>query len=129
VQQRVTYEKLHHMFGDSYQSLHWDSQDGQVARFAALLGATGLSASDSPSVEYPSSSVTLLDLGCGLGHLAQFLHQHPSACKRPIELVGIDIVQQFVNTAAVAHPQHEFVWYVCAYVSTMVMQPFNDVLS
>jgi hypothetical protein len=110
VQQRATYEKLHHVFGDSYESLHWDSQEGQHARFAALADAAGLLVPQTGSKEGPSS-VSLLDLGCGLGHLAHFLYQHPSWCGRPLQLVGVDIVPEFVSAAAAAHPQHEFVWY------------------
>jgi len=47
--------------GDSYESLDWGSRDGQLRRFAVLASIGDLDGS------------TILDVGCGLGHFADWL--------------------------------------------------------
>ena len=55
------YEQLVAVHGDSYESLDWGSRDGQLRRFAVLASIGDLDGS------------TILDVGCGLGHFADWL--------------------------------------------------------
>ncbi len=76
-------------------------------RYQALLGIDPLLGPTRllPSVLPP---VVVLDVGCGLGHLAHVLQRDG---RRHIHLLGMDVVPGFVAHAQTHYPDHEFLAY------------------
>lgn len=66
-----------------YQVLDWESENAQEARFNALLNNFNIRDS------------VLLDVGCGLGHLAEYIDKK----NINIHYVGIDIMQEMIERA------------------------------
>lgn len=83
--------------GDSFQSVNWGSQESQNLRFEILL---------KPFVEkkHVGGKLSLLDVGCGLGHLFTHLQQR----NLPFEYLGIDIIPDMVAQAKLRHPEANF---------------------
>ena len=81
-------------------SLHWESKEGQNARFDALFAAD-------PSLftAGPMQPVTILDVGCGLGHLVDRIDE---LGMHHLRIVGVDIAPLLIEHAKQKHPQHEW---------------------
>jgi SAM-dependent methyltransferase len=58
-------------------------------------------------VREADTPLTILDLGCGLGHLLDFI-ESDSAC-RHLKYVGLDISAAYLVAAQARHPRHEFI--------------------
>ncbi len=80
-------------YGDDPRGVDWHSAAAQQARFDALL-AIGL-----------TEGATVLDAGCGLGHLYAYL------CERGIVVryTGCDLSEAHVERARVLYPQARFI--------------------
>jgi SAM-dependent methyltransferase len=87
------YRRLLATHGDSWRTLDWGSPEGQARRFAVL--AEGLQL----------EGQRILDVGCGLGHFADWLAQQGVACS----YTGLDLTPELVLAAAARHPHHTFV--------------------
>jgi SAM-dependent methyltransferase len=87
------YRMLWEAHGDSYRTLDWGSEASQRQRFAVL--ADGLSL----------AGCRLLDVGCGLGHFADWLDQSGIA----LDYTGLDLTAELVAHAARRHPARTFV--------------------
>ncbi|MFF2387411.1 class I SAM-dependent methyltransferase [Agromyces sp. NPDC058104] len=83
-------------------------RDGYAARaseYTALLGSIGdLAEPDRALIERWSETIEgrAIDAGCGPGHWTGFLHD------RGVEVVGIDLVPEFVDIAARRFPDVDF---------------------
>lgn len=84
-------------YGDSFKSVNWGSKESQNLRFDMLLN---------PFIESNVSEnrLSVLDVGCGLGHLYTFLQDKGL----PIDYRGIDIVPDMVAKAKERHPDVRF---------------------
>ena len=84
-------------YGDSFKSVNWGSKESQELRFDVLL---------KPFVESKAlkRKLTILDVGCGLGHLYSFLQNG----KILFEYKGIDIIPNMVAQASIRHPEGRF---------------------
>jgi SAM-dependent methyltransferase len=58
-------------------------------------------------VRETDASLTILDLGCGLGHLLDFIESDSSY--RHLRYVGLDISPRYFAAAQARHPRHEFI--------------------
>lgn len=87
---------LLHQHGNSFQSVNWGSQAAQKLRFKILL---------EPFQNEPEGS-TLLDVGCGLGHLYSYIKEQNLS----FEYHGIDAIEAMIDQAKEYHPQiaHSF---------------------
>ncbi len=85
-------------YQDSPYSLGWNSRESQELRYRIL------SQIDQFSSKKITRGASLLDLGCGLGHLIDFLE------KREVEVsyTGIDIIPEFIEAAKKRRPEHKF---------------------
>ncbi len=85
-------------YQDSPYSLAWNSRESQELRYRIL------SQIDQFTSKKIIRGASLLDLGCGLGHLIDFLE------KREVEVsyTGIDIIPEFIEAAKKRRPEHKF---------------------
>lgn len=85
-------------YGDSFRGVGYTKSAQEAAeRYALMLGV----------VREPETSVSLLDLGCGLGHLLDFIESRSDY--RHVRYVGLDISQKYLAAARERHPRQEFV--------------------
>jgi SAM-dependent methyltransferase len=81
------------LHGDSYLAVDWGSQQSQCARFQTLGRLI------------PLQHRSLLDVGCGMGHLLDWLHG------QEIQLrcyEGVDVTGSMVQAARLRHPVETF---------------------
>ncbi len=94
------YEGLLDQYGDSWRSLDWKSEESQKIRFAVLFSIV--------SLFNKTSNISILDVGCGLGHLYQFLRDEGFMKKYKIDYTGYDISSKFLEIAKRKFPEARF---------------------
>jgi SAM-dependent methyltransferase len=77
---------------EDFRALDWASEQSQQARFAVLLEAVEL------------QHRALLDVGCGLGHLLDFLQER----EIDVHYTGVDLLEEMVQRARARHPEGRF---------------------
>lgn len=82
--------------GDSPLGMGWPNVDDAVRRYNVMLDVLR------PTTPAP---VTLLDFGCGAGHLCEHLI---SQGRTDIHYHGIDLSEQFIDLCRQKHPQTDF---------------------
>lgn len=87
------YRALWQRHGDSHRALDWGSAASQQRRFEVLLDGI------------PLEGRRVLDVGCGLAHLADWI----TAQGMVVEYTGLDITSDLLQRASARHPQHRFV--------------------
>jgi SAM-dependent methyltransferase len=78
---RLHYQNLYKKYGDSSGSVQYSSLETQNKRFDILTGIGDL------------EGKRILDFGCGLGHLGEYLRNKGLDC----DYNGVDIVPEFIN--------------------------------
>ncbi|MDR2006685.1 MAG: class I SAM-dependent methyltransferase [Acidaminococcales bacterium] len=78
-------------FGDSAKGVHW-TRESQRARFEVLTRIGDL------------NNASVLDFGCGLGHLADFFREKGIN----VRYTGVDVLRAFVERARQNHPAGRF---------------------
>ncbi len=73
-------------FGPRFESLLWNSTDGQLARFDAIIDAL------------ETRDAVIADIGCGLGDLAERLDER-TADARPALYLGVDALPELLEEA------------------------------
>ncbi len=86
------YKPLVSKFGFDYRSNDWGSDEGQVKRYKVLLEL----------IQYQNFS--LLDVGCGIGHMASFLKSNNFTGT----YLGVDIVPAMISQAKEKLPEYSF---------------------
>lgn len=76
----------------NYDVLDWAGPDTQIARFEVLTNHVNL------------AGKSLLDVGCGLGDLVDFLRQK----NIPVQYTGLDVVEEMLTRARQLHPRERF---------------------
>jgi ubiquinone/menaquinone biosynthesis C-methylase UbiE len=84
-------------YGDSIHSVGWFSRETQIKRFEILCEIFGTREAD-------LSGQTVLDLGCGLGDLYEFLQQN----KLALDYTGIDVSKKMLRIAQKKYPKVKF---------------------
>ena len=84
-------------YGDNFRGVGYTKSPEEAAeRYALMVGV----------VREDATPVTILDLGCGLGHLLDFIESH--ADYRHLRYAGLDISSRYLDAARKRHPQHKF---------------------
>ena len=86
------YRENYKKYGVDAKSLAWASKGAAHQRFRAIW----------KEIDFNNKSV--LDVGCGFGGMAKFLHKR----YRNVKYTGVDIVPEFVAEARAAHPYYDF---------------------
>lgn len=89
---REHYRSLFLKHGDSVESAQWSSRATQERRFDLLLQIGDL------------RGCSVLDFGCGTGHLATYLEARGIA----VAYTGVDIVDEMLAAGQAKHPRHRF---------------------
>jgi SAM-dependent methyltransferase len=74
------------------QCVGWNDTQSQLLRFSALMGVGSF------------ANCSVLDVGCGPGHLYEFLQKH----NPPAQYTGLDMIAQSVELARNSYPQAQF---------------------
>ena len=89
---RSHYAPLVSKCGDSYRAVDWGSSSSQHKRFDILLNSTDW------------QHKRILDVGCGVGHLAGYLDKHGfDGC-----YLGVDMVPEMIQKCRNYHKAHDF---------------------
>ena len=84
-------------YGDSYRGAGYTkSPQEAVERYALMLEV----------VRETDTPLTILDLGCGLAHMLDFMAA--SSRYQHLRYVGLDISPRYLAVAQARHPRHEF---------------------
>lgn len=86
------YQKNFEKHGVDPKSLSWASKGAAHQRFRAMW----------KEIDFSNKSV--LDVGCGFGEMAKFLHKR----YENVKYKGVDIVPEFIEQAKRDHPYYEF---------------------
>jgi SAM-dependent methyltransferase len=95
---RQFYLEKYQRYQDSPLSLGWNSRESQELRYRIFLQIEQFTS------KKIGPGASLLDLGCGLGHLADFLERK----EIEVSYTGIDIIPEFIEAAKKRRPRHEF---------------------
>jgi SAM-dependent methyltransferase len=79
-------------YGDGFESAQWSSRETQERRFEILTQIADL------------NGASILDFGCGSGHLASYLNSK----NMKFSYTGVDVVEEFFNIARVKNPSSRF---------------------
>tara|TARA_B100000700_G_scaffold251580_1_gene282726 strand:- start:1023 stop:1676 length:654 start_codon:yes stop_codon:yes gene_type:complete len=88
------YDHSSDQFNNHIESVGWRSKQQQELRFKILLD----------HIKYPIESLSLLDVGCGLGDLYDYLCREKKQC----HYQGIDISSKLIQAANTAYPKGQF---------------------
>lgn len=104
--------------GDSPLGMGWPNVADAVRRYQVMLdlipprdvvpqsGEQRFGVHDTQDQNRP---IRLLDLGCGCGHLYEYLCRNDSHGRpRPIQYTGIDLSEKFIQQCRSKHPQADF---------------------
>ena len=94
------YENLLAKHGDSYKTLDWNSSESQKLRFQILSGIFLFG--------HKEDSVSVLDVGAGLGDLYGFFKEQGMLESQKINYSGVDISPKLTETAASKYPGVKF---------------------
>jgi len=78
--------------GDSHQALDWNSKTRQYKSFEAVTGSLEL------------NGKKILDVGCGLGHLFEYLKEQGNV----VDYTGVDVVEEMTEYAGKKHSDAKF---------------------
>lgn len=92
VELRDHYLKLYKLHGDAPEAMQYSSKESQYKRFKILCEIADL------------SNKTVLDFGCGTGHLGEYLRDHDIVCGYN----GTDIVPDFLQVCQKKFPDGSF---------------------
>ena len=88
------YERCLARFGDDPRGVDWNSSGSQQLRFDILLDAAGV-----------CPDATLLDVGCGIGHLIDHIAQRGLK----LHYTGLDASAKMIGAARAKYPNHRFI--------------------
>jgi SAM-dependent methyltransferase len=89
---RDHYRHLLEQHGDTAAAAQWSSRESQERRFRMLTRIGSL------------QGCSVLDFGCGTGHLATYLAQEGIE----VAYTGVDVVPELLAAARAKHPHHRF---------------------
>ncbi len=89
--------------GDNPLGMGWPNQPDAFRRFQVMLDV--ITSDPGTACDDAERPVRLLDLGCGCGHLYEYI-QHKSITG--IQYTGIDLSTRFIDVCRSKHPQADF---------------------
>jgi SAM-dependent methyltransferase len=90
------YESCFDKFGDSHKGVDWPNLEDAEKRYRIMLGVIR---------ENSASPVSLLDFGCGLAHMFEYILK---AGLGNMQYSGLDISESFVKASKLKYPENNF---------------------
>lgn len=94
------FEGLLEQHGDHFLALDWKSKESQLIRFYVLMDMISFAEKD--------KDISILDVGCGIGHFYEFLESNGLIEKMKIKYTGIDISKKMIDFAKKKFPSIDF---------------------
>ncbi len=91
------YEKCFQLHGDNHKGMDWPIADDVPKRYELMLQL----------IKESSTTIDLLDFGCGTAHMLDYLQQRASS-NTNIRYAGADISAKFIEIAKKKFPEQEF---------------------
>lgn len=92
------YEKCLEKHGDTHLGVDWPKQQDVDKRYKVMLDVVKFA-------EENATEVSLLDFGCGAGHLLDFINDHKIV---QLNYTGLDISEMFISLCRRKYPQYTF---------------------
>jgi SAM-dependent methyltransferase len=96
----LRYKRKFRIYGWSYKSLRWKTEEAMIIRHQELIKDIDI------------SGKTILDVGCGFGDIIKTLEQKAKkempTTPRPFQYLGVDVVTEFINVAKKKYPKYKF---------------------
>lgn len=92
------YEKTLKAYGPTYKGMDWPKLEDVFKRFKVQLDIV-------ESNTKFKNGISLLDLGCGVGHLLDFIKNETSL---NVSYTGVDISKEMIKNAKNRHPENVF---------------------
>ena len=89
------YEDCLARHGDSHRGVDWPNPQDAATRYQVMLDV----------IRSPDKTISLLDFGCGAGHLCEYIQAQKLS---QIKYAGLDLSAQFVTLATSKFPAHRF---------------------
>ncbi|WP_338815496.1 class I SAM-dependent methyltransferase (plasmid) [Bernardetia sp. Wsw4-3y2] len=89
------YENCYQQYGDTSKGMDWPNLEDAILRYKIMLEV----------IRDKNAQNTLLDFGCGTGHLYQYILDNDM---KNIVYSGLDISSKFVEVASEKYPQNLF---------------------
>ena len=89
------YEDCLARHGDSHRGVDWPNPQDATTRYQVMLDV----------IRSPDETISLLDFGCGAGHLCEYIQAQKLS---QIKYAGLDLSAQFVTLATSKFPAHRF---------------------
>ncbi|MDZ8221582.1 class I SAM-dependent methyltransferase [Nostoc sp. ChiVER01] len=86
------YVQLLQQHGSTFRAVDWGSSYGQKIRFQVLLEVADV------------LNTSLLDIGCGVGHLVEYLEE----INFRGQYLGIDVLAEMIASASISYPKFQF---------------------
>lgn len=84
-------------YGDNFRGVGYTKSAGEAEeRYAIMLDV----------IREQTDAVSVLDFGCGLGHLLDHINRHPK--HKHVRYSGLDISTRYIEAARERHPEAEF---------------------
>ncbi|MDZ4860943.1 MAG: class I SAM-dependent methyltransferase [Candidatus Hydrogenedentes bacterium] len=90
------YESCFRQFGDSHRGVDWPNQQDADTRYRIMLEVVS---------ERKAEAVSLLDFGCGVSHLLEYINR---SGYEGIEYSGLDMSPEFVKASREKFPQNAY---------------------
>jgi SAM-dependent methyltransferase len=97
---RTCTESYFSRLGDSALGMGWPNIPDAVRRYEVMLDVI-------PNRRLLETPVSVLDLGCGCGHLFEHLQQQQQSISQ-IDYTGIDLSERFIQRCLEKHPEADF---------------------
>ena len=102
---RDHYEACFKEHGDSHKGMDWPVVEDAITRYRIMSEVRKYSGLGNDNV----GSQTLLDFGCGVSHLYEYIEEH--GAEEFSRYIGVDISQEFIDVSVRKYPLNE---YICA---------------
>ncbi len=89
------YEECFAKYGDNHRGVDWPNEHDAHTRYKTMLDL----------VPNGNEKVTLLDFGCGAGHLLEYIKNHGLI---RLDYVGLDLSAKFVAYCSQKYPEQQF---------------------
>lgn len=96
------YENCFRAYGDNNRGVDWPNPEDAELRYQIMLDIIRF---DQMRKTGDNSRPSILDFGCGLGHLYEYILKHDLN----VEYAGLDLSQLFVDECKKKYPDREFV--------------------